>query len=175
MKILVTGGAGYIGSVATELLLRDGHQVVVFDNLQQGHSAAVEPAAEFVPGDLADYAAIATTIQRFAPDAVMEIAGEDPKAGHDEIRTIFTGAAGRAEWGDQPVYLRHITGTHQIDLVDESHATGRCYYFVLTAVGLDHWGRYLDEYRVVDGRWRFARRLVHTDGRSPDALFVKEG
>lgn len=74
MKILVTGGAGYIGSVATELLLHHGHQVVVFDNLQQGHRAAVESAAEFVPGDLADYGAIATAIERSRPDAVMHFA-----------------------------------------------------------------------------------------------------
>ena len=113
-------------------------------------------------------------MELFAPDAVMEIEGEAPKVGHDEIRTIFTGAAGGADWGAHPVYLRHMTGTHQIDLVDEAHATGRCYYFVLTAIGLDHWGRYLDEYRVVDGRWRFARRKVSTDGRSPDTLFAKE-
>jgi hypothetical protein len=113
-------------------------------------------------------------MELFAPDAVMEIEGEAPKVGHEEIRTIFTGAAGRAEWGDRPVYLRHVTGTHQIDVVDEAHAVGRCYYFVLTAVGLDHWGRYLDEYRVVDGRWRFATRRVSTDGRSPDALFAVE-
>lgn len=111
----------------------------------------------------------------FAPDAVMEIAGEPPRVGRDEIRTIFTGARDRAAWGDRPVYLRHVTGTHQIDLVDEERATGRCYYFVLTAVGLDHWGRYLDEYRVVDGRWRFAARRVTTDGRSPDALFARAG
>lgn len=114
-------------------------------------------------------------IELFAPDAVMEIVGEAPKVGHDEIRTIFTGAAGRADWGDRPVYLRHMTGTHQIDVIDESHATGRCYYFVLTHVGLDHWGRYLDEYRVVDGTWRFGTRRVFTDGRSPDALFAVAG
>ncbi len=59
-------------------------------------------------------------MELFAPDAVMEIEGEAPKVGHDEIRTIFTGAAGRADWGDRPVYLRHVTGTHQIDLIDES-------------------------------------------------------
>ena len=113
-------------------------------------------------------------LELFAPDAVMEIVGEPPMVGHDEIRTIFTGARDRAEWGERPVYLRHVTGTHQIDLVDETSATGRCYYFVLTAVGLDHWGRYLDEYRVVDDRWRFARRRVHTDGRSADTLFAPE-
>ena len=54
MKILVTGGAGYIGSVATEILIRGGHDVLVFDNLQQGHREAVDAAAAFVEGDLAD-------------------------------------------------------------------------------------------------------------------------
>lgn len=74
MKILVTGGAGYIGSVATELLLRDGHSVLVFDNLQQGHTAAVDSGAHFVRGDLRDYDAISNAIRDFAPDAVMHFA-----------------------------------------------------------------------------------------------------
>ena len=54
MKILVTGGAGYIGSVTTGELIRAGHEVVVLDNLYQGHRAAVHPQAVFVQGDLAD-------------------------------------------------------------------------------------------------------------------------
>lgn len=74
MKILVTGGAGYIGSVATEKLLQAGHAVLVFDNLQQGHREAVEPGAEFVHADLGNYDAIASAIARFAPDAVMHFA-----------------------------------------------------------------------------------------------------
>jgi hypothetical protein len=56
--------------------------------------------------------------------------------------------------------------------VDETMATGRCYFFVLTAVGLDHWGRYLDEYRVVDGEWRFAQRRVLTDALSSESIFA---
>ncbi len=113
-------------------------------------------------------------MELFAPDAVMEIEGEAPRTGTDEIRTVFTGTATGVDWGDRPVYLRHVTGTHQIDVIDETTARGRCYFFVLTDVGLDHWGRYLDDYRVVDGRWRFARRRVSTDGASPDSLFAKE-
>ena len=74
MKILVTGGAGYIGSVATEILLRRGHTVLVFDNLQQGHEAAIEPSAHFIRGDLRDAAAIDAAVQGFAPDAVMHFA-----------------------------------------------------------------------------------------------------
>ncbi len=59
MKILVTGGAGYIGSATAAELIDTGHQVVVFDNLSQGHREAVPPTATFILGDLADRAALA--------------------------------------------------------------------------------------------------------------------
>jgi UDP-glucose 4-epimerase len=52
MRILVTGGAGYIGSVVTEELIKNGHRVTVFDNLEKGHRDQVAPEAEFVEGDL---------------------------------------------------------------------------------------------------------------------------
>lgn len=74
MKILVTGGAGYIGSVATEVLVTGGHEVLVFDNLQQGHRAAVHPGARLVVGDLADPMAIDATLRDFKPEAVMHFA-----------------------------------------------------------------------------------------------------
>ncbi len=74
MKILVTGGAGYIGSVASEQLLRAGYQVVVLDNLYQGHREAVPDDAVFVQGDLADRAAIDRTLTEHRPDAVMHFA-----------------------------------------------------------------------------------------------------
>jgi UDP-glucose 4-epimerase len=54
MKLLVTGGAGYIGSIVAGELLAAGHEVVVFDNLQQGHRAAVPPDARLVVADLLD-------------------------------------------------------------------------------------------------------------------------
>lgn len=59
-KILVTGGAGYIGSITTAQLVQSGHNVVVFDNLYQGHRKAVHSKAAFVQGDLANK----TDIQR---------------------------------------------------------------------------------------------------------------
>jgi UDP-glucose 4-epimerase len=52
MRVLVTGGAGYIGSVVTEQLVSDGHQVVVYDNLSKGHAEAIVDGADFVEGDL---------------------------------------------------------------------------------------------------------------------------
>ncbi len=48
MKVFVTGGAGYIGSVAVDALIAAGHEAVVFDNLYMGHREAVNPAAVFV-------------------------------------------------------------------------------------------------------------------------------
>ncbi len=54
MKLLVTGGAGYIGSIVAGQLLATGHEVVVFDNLQQGHRVAVPPDAQLVVADLLD-------------------------------------------------------------------------------------------------------------------------
>ncbi|MCL2418027.1 MAG: UDP-glucose 4-epimerase GalE [Conexibacteraceae bacterium] len=52
MRLLVTGGAGYIGSIVARLLLENGHEVVVFDNLERGHREAVPAAARLVVGDL---------------------------------------------------------------------------------------------------------------------------
>lgn len=74
MKVFVTGGAGYIGSVTCAELLRAGHEVVVFDNFYQGHRAAVDPAAELVEGDLADRSAITRAIEAHRPDAIMHFA-----------------------------------------------------------------------------------------------------
>ncbi len=54
MKVLVCGGAGYIGSACSEYLLDHGHEVTVFDSLVTGHEDAVDPRAKFVKGDLAD-------------------------------------------------------------------------------------------------------------------------
>ncbi len=74
MKILVTGGAGYIGSIVVEQLIEAGESVVVFDNLYQGHRAAVHPDAIFVEGDLADRAAVDALFDEHRPEAVMHFA-----------------------------------------------------------------------------------------------------
>jgi UDP-glucose 4-epimerase len=58
MKLLVTGGAGYIGSIVSKQLLDNGHQVTVLDNLERGHRAAIPAGAEFVLADLRDQPAV---------------------------------------------------------------------------------------------------------------------
>lgn len=74
MKILVVGGAGYIGSICTELLLDEGHSVAVFDNLTEGHRRAVDSRAELIEGDLSDRRQIDAALAKFKPDAVMQFA-----------------------------------------------------------------------------------------------------
>lgn len=75
MKILVTGGAGYIGSITTAELIQAGHAVVVFDNLYQGHKAAVHPEATFIQGDLADHSALKHLFQAHPDiDGIMHFA-----------------------------------------------------------------------------------------------------
>ena len=74
MNVFVTGGAGYIGSTAVRDLIEAGDRVVVYDNLYQGHRAAVHHDAVFVDGDLADRALLDATMAAHRPDAIMHFA-----------------------------------------------------------------------------------------------------
>jgi len=74
MKVFLTGGAGYIGSVTSELLLNEGHDVVVFDNLGRGHREAIDPRARFVEGDLREQESVADAMAQVKPDAVVHFA-----------------------------------------------------------------------------------------------------
>jgi UDP-glucose 4-epimerase len=74
MKLLVVGGAGYIGSVCAELLLDEGHTVCIFDNLSEGHRAAVDSRAELIEGDLGTIDPIRSALTAFRPEAVMHFA-----------------------------------------------------------------------------------------------------
>jgi UDP-glucose 4-epimerase len=76
MKVLVTGAAGYIGSVVTERLVARGHAVVALDNLSRGHRDAVHPGAAFLHGDLLDRTWVLHEIRRGAFEAVVHLAAE---------------------------------------------------------------------------------------------------
>ncbi len=75
MKVLVTGGAGFVGSTTSQRLLEAGHQVVVFDSLLRGYRHAVPHAAQLVVGDLTDRALIERTLRDNQIDAVLHCAG----------------------------------------------------------------------------------------------------
>jgi UDP-glucose 4-epimerase len=74
MKILVTGGAGYIGGTLTRLLLSQGHAVTVYDNLCHSKRLAVEAKAEFIEGDVADRSLLEKTLAQGRFDGVMHFA-----------------------------------------------------------------------------------------------------
>jgi UDP-glucose 4-epimerase len=74
MKILVTGGAGYIGGTVARLLLAGGHSVTIYDNLCHSKASAVPSGAEFVEGDLADRTLLLATLKLGQFDGVMHFA-----------------------------------------------------------------------------------------------------
>lgn len=74
MRILVTGGAGYIGSVVAEELLKLGLEVVVYDNLSKGHRGALVPGINLVEGDLHDRQLLQETLRDYQVSAVIHMA-----------------------------------------------------------------------------------------------------
>ncbi|MBC8471157.1 MAG: UDP-glucose 4-epimerase GalE [Planctomycetes bacterium] len=73
MRVLVCGGAGYIGSNMTAMLNSQGHEPVIYDNLSKGHRAAIGQT-KFVEGDLDDYKSIVETLKKYDIEAVMHFA-----------------------------------------------------------------------------------------------------
>ena len=105
-------------------------------------------------------------VELFAPHARMEIDGSVHE-GREAIRHIFTDVNTSLKKQTEPPLLRHHTSTLQIDVESPTTARSRCYFQVLMAHGLDHWGRYIDEFAALEGRWLFTRRVVKTDGMTP--------
>jgi len=116
-----------------------------------------------------------------APDAEFQAAGSDLLHGRDAVLGFLNGIDGRRT-SDQPTprppgryvpsggrqSLRHYTSTIRIDFESETLAEVRSYYAVLSSHGLDHWGRYLDEFRPVDGEWLITKRTITTEGVDPE-------
>ena len=75
MKILVTGGAGYIGSAAVKKLIEEGHDIVVIDNLSKGQKRLIDVQAEFQEGDLMDINFLESVFSRYQFDSVIHFAG----------------------------------------------------------------------------------------------------
>jgi len=76
VNVLVTGAAGYIGSIVTEELIRESYTVIALDNLKEGHREAVDPEAIFVQVDLGNLEDLDEVLRRYPVDAVMHLAAE---------------------------------------------------------------------------------------------------
>jgi UDP-glucose 4-epimerase len=96
-KILITGGAGFIGSHTTDLLLQAGKKVTVFDNLSTGKITNLDlfnPLLEFIPGDVLDYPALLTQVKRC--DAILHLAAlpSVPESIADPINSLRVNTQG---------------------------------------------------------------------------------
>lgn len=120
-------------------------------------------------------------VEVFAPDAILD-GGNGRFEGRAAIHAFMSSVVERnrpapdtseesvvmtptQEWlarGQVP-FIRHFTGTTQIDVLSETHAKARSYFLVLAVHGPDHWGRYVDEFAPIDGKWLITHRRVTTD------------
>ena len=150
MRIVVTGGAGYIGSVVAEVLLADGHQVLVLDNLAKGHRDAVPDGASFSSVDLLDEHAVATQLQRYGCEAVIHMAadslvGESVADPHKYYRTNVIGgltllAAMRAAAVDRLVFssTAAVYGDSAVQPIDEDVAQRPTNPYGATKLAFEH-------------------------------------
>lgn len=120
-----------------------------------------------IAGDRRDLAAFVGT---FCEDAIYESAVFSC-SGSNEIKAYLEEA-----WQSAPTprFRRHHITTTQIDLLDADRASGRVYYLMVTDLGLDHCGFYVDRYRRTGDRWLIAHRQVWMDWALPDSIFVPE-
>ncbi len=128
-----------------------------------------------------DAGRMADMVKVLAPDVEFSIREGEIMHGRDEVLQSLLGvrdskapsepttpATGRyLPAGKQPS-IRHFTSNPTIDFESETIARVRTYYQVLSSFGLDHWGRYLDEFGVVDGEWLITKRTVTTEGVDPE-------
>ncbi|MBZ5645632.1 MAG: UDP-glucose 4-epimerase GalE [Acidobacteriia bacterium] len=135
MRILVTGGAGYIGSVVVEELLAAGQHTVVYDNLSLGHRDAVLPGAEFVQGEILDRQTLESALTKHGIDAVIHMAAnalvgescENPAKYYTNnlVTSLALLEAMRATGVSRLVLssTAAVYGESQKPLIDESDAT----------------------------------------------------
>jgi SnoaL-like domain len=127
-----------------------------------------------------DAGRFAEMVMVLAPDVEFQAAASPVLHGREAVLEFLGGVGERTPPASEPAatgrYLppggrpsiRHYTSTIQIELLSETSARVRSYYAVLSSFGLDHWGRYLDEFGVVDGEWLITTRTVTTEGVDPD-------
>lgn len=181
MKILVTGGAGYIGSVTAAELLKEGHEVVVFDNLSAGHLASIPYGAEFEEADLSDYEYLDELMCRHGPfDAIMHFAAiasvPDSMANFsDYLRTNFFTSMNLLDAAVEhkvPQFIfsstanifAHVPGAIDPNTtINPSSPYGESKYFVERAL---HWAHTIHGLHVTSFRYFNAAGATETHGEA---------
>ncbi|MGH7802839.1 MAG: nuclear transport factor 2 family protein [Candidatus Binatia bacterium] len=109
----------------------------------------------------------------FSEDAVLEMPSGRCEGRAAILERLFApreAASGRADVR-MLTFVRHHLTTSKIDFTSPTEAKGRTYFMVLTDIGVDHSGIYVDEYRKRDGRWWIVRREVRIDYVAENPLF----
>ncbi|MBF0594714.1 MAG: NAD(P)-dependent oxidoreductase [Candidatus Omnitrophica bacterium] len=135
-RIMVTGGAGYIGSVVTGALLQDGYEVRVFDNLSFGGESLLgfwhDPKFSFTKGDITSASDVARVLRDFAPEAVIHLAG----------------IVGDPACAKQPDLARRVNWEGARDLFEAAKKNG-CQRFVFSST-CSNYGKMKDPSSFVD-------------------------
>jgi len=109
----------------------------------------------------------------FAANAVMDINDGRLYEGADQIKTIFTDTSDSLSEDDSPSYIQHHTSSTHIEFEGIEKANSKSYFSVFLSHGIDHWGRYEDEFENINGKWMFVYRRVKTDGCIPGGWAAK--
>lgn len=117
----------------------------------------------------------------FSEDGVLDVGDHGGRwVGRGEIARQLQGVAARVAdqavaTGVAPGPVHHHVSSIQLGDVTEVEMSARSYFLVVTAVGVDHWGRYLDRFRRIADDWLFTERVVRVDGWHPASLMVVPG
>ena len=116
----------------------------------------------------ADAGRFADLLALFTPDCTFEAEGVRVE-GRDELAAYFDRARTRLSAETGTAFIRHHVTTHRVEVGGPDAATGITYYFAITEIGVDHWGRYHDRYvrDPATGRWAFASRAEKMQGTAP--------
>lgn len=101
----------------------------------------------------------------FAPDGTFEVVDEGVSAtGRDAIMAFLEGEKASLAGKMTTRLIRHFWASPKIEVTSPTEATADSYFLAITEIGPDHWGRYRDRWRPVDGEWLIAHRKVTLDG-----------
>ena len=183
MKILVTGGAGYIGSHAVYALIEQGHDVVVVDNLVTGHRSDVHPKAKFYYGNIGDYHFMLDTLQKEQVDGVIHFAasslvGESMTNPHKYYENNVSATnqllAAMATCGVKNIVFSSTAATYgdvDVDLITEDIQTLPTNTYGQTKLAME---QMISWYGVANGLRHVALRYFNVAGAHPSgAIFEK--
>jgi hypothetical protein len=101
----------------------------------------------------------------FTPDGVLDVVGGTRSVGRDAIAERFAAAGRTLAAAAEQAFVRHHVSSTMVDVESATVARARCYFLVLTEIGVDHWGSYRDALAPVGDRWLFTERRVTVEGR----------